>query len=158
MPAAEVPDVRYAPVSGRVTVRVLSFGYLWHPNPAELPGTQRLDVVVDLRAMLHNPYHDPAMRERTGLEPVVRDYVLSTPGAMEILASTASLTVSALRQKGPRGLAVTVAFGCAGGRHRSVVLANELHSVLDQAGVRTEVIHHDVLRPVYRRTEQEGQS
>jgi RNase adaptor protein for sRNA GlmZ degradation len=43
---------------------------------------------------------------------------------------------------------VTVACGFAGGRHRSVVLANELHTMLARHGIATQVIHADVHRPV----------
>jgi UPF0042 nucleotide-binding protein len=147
----DVPDVYFAPMKVLIKVRVFSFGYLWHPNPAELASSTHLDIAVDLRGLLHNPYHDPALRELTGLEPLVRDYVLSTPGAVEIVASTAGLTLAALRQRDKQGLVVSVAFGCAGGRHRSVVLANELRNMLELAGIGADVTHHDVLRPVYRR-------
>jgi UPF0042 nucleotide-binding protein len=58
------------------------------PNLADAAPDNRIDVTVDVRELLRNPFRDPAMRELTGLDPLVRDYVLDTPGARRILAAT----------------------------------------------------------------------
>lgn len=147
------PSIDYMVSDAMVKVVVVSFGYLWHPEPTT--GLGRFDITVDLRKLLHNPYHDPALRELTGLEPAVRGYVLGTPGATDVLSATANLTLSALRQVDHRGLLVKVAFGCAGGRHRSVVLASELRNMLAGAGIGADLTHYDVLRPVYRHGQRE---
>jgi UPF0042 nucleotide-binding protein len=128
---------------GLVKVVVESFGYLHGPAP-------RADITVDLRDLLRNPDQDPQLRELTGLDPVIRDRVLSTPGAREILLSTARLAETVLRLRDPGLWLTRVAFGCAGGRHRSVVLANELTNMFLQVGVGAEVSHRDILRPVVR--------
>ena len=109
--------------------------------------------MIDVRKALHNPHHDPAMRELTGLDPRVREHVLATPHAVDIVLDTAALVTSLLPSHDRRALLVQVAFGCAGGRHRSVVLANELTNVLLKAGIGTVVSHRDILRPVVRRGE-----
>jgi UPF0042 nucleotide-binding protein len=146
-----VPTIGYCPTGETLKVGVYSFGYLWHPNPTELVSPT---ITVDLRKLLHNPFHDPAMRELTGLEPAVRSYVLDTPGAVDLLCATANATVAALRQVDSRGLMVMVAFGCAGGRHRSVVLANELRTMMAAAGIGADVTHFDVLRPIYQHNQR----
>jgi UPF0042 nucleotide-binding protein len=128
---------------GTVRVVVESFGYLHNPAPAA-------HVTIDLREALYNPHHDPAMRALTGLDPLVRDHVLATPGAEKILHGTALQVFGLLPGHHRRGKLVKVAFGCAGGRHRSVVAANELTNLLLAAGIGAEVSHRDILRPVVR--------
>jgi UPF0042 nucleotide-binding protein len=145
---AAVTDIPEDAEGSLVGVRVFSFGYLWHPDPTDVAGVGRCHLVVDLRDLLHNPHRDPAMRQLTGRDVVVRDHVLGTDGAWDILAATVGLTIT-VWQANRRGGPVTVAFGCAGGRHRSVVLADELHELLTLAGVPTEVQHVDIDRPVW---------
>ncbi|MGA6163517.1 RapZ C-terminal domain-containing protein [Amycolatopsis magusensis] len=124
-------------------VTVESFGYLHgEPPPAHL--------VIDLRNCLHNPAGDPAMRELTGLYPQVHQHVLDTPGTFDVLAGVLETTRVLHRLHDLRSRKVTVAFGCAGGRHRSVVLANELAKALNREGIATEVAHRDISRPVVR--------
>jgi UPF0042 nucleotide-binding protein len=132
---------------GFVRVVVTSFGFL-HGRPPE-----EAHIVVDVRQALRNPHQDPAMRELTGLDPRVREHVLATPQAVDMVLDTAALVTSLLPGHDRRSLLVQVAFGCAGGRHRSVVLANELTNVLVKAGIGAVVSHRDILRPVVRRPE-----
>jgi UPF0042 nucleotide-binding protein len=139
-------DINPGPVAsyhfgGFIQVLVESFGYLHGPAP-------EAHITVDLRNLIRNPHHDPAMRERTGLDPAVRDHVLSTPGAWDILLSTGRLVQTVLELRNPQRLVTRVAFGCAGGRHRSVVQANELTNMFLRAGIGAEVSHRDILRPV----------
>ena len=125
----------------QVRVVVESFGYLHGPSPTA-------HIVVDLRSILYNPHADPAMRDLTGLEPRVRDHVLATPGAIQIIRSLYPVTRALLRIQDPAGLVVRVAFGCAGGRHRAVAMANEFTHGLINAGIGADVLHRDILRPV----------
>lgn len=131
-----------------VKVQVYSFGYL-HPDPEIDP-----HITIDLRNALYDPHVDPAMRELTGLDPRVHAHVMATPGANEILMGVL-MTVQAMLPGHDnvhgQGTVVRVAFGCAGGRHRSVVLANALLLLLQQMGIGSEVCHEHVQRPVVRR-------
>jgi RNase adapter protein RapZ len=131
---------------GMVRVVVVSFGYLHGAAPDA-------HVTIDLRKALYDPHVAPAMRELTGLYPAVRANVLGTPGAERILHGAALLVDALLagHERRDGDLLVRVAFGCAGGRHRSVVLANELTRLLVAAGIGAEVSHRDILRPVVRR-------
>jgi RNase adaptor protein for sRNA GlmZ degradation len=130
---------------------VTSFGYLHGPAPAA-------DVVVDLRRVLHNPANDPTMRELTGLYPAVAAHVLNTPGAVPIIDSLTTLTLAYLAELDKRARLVTVAVGCAGGRHRSVAVANALTQRLrtQRADLGVRIEHRDVLKPVICRPAQGG--
>lgn len=102
-----------------VQVTVLSFGFKYGLPPDA-------DMVADAR-FLPNPFWDPELRPFTGLDPVVRDYVLGQNGAEEFIAAY----IAALRpifegyQRENKRHA-TIAIGCTGGKHRSIAIAEEL--------------------------------
>jgi len=105
------------------------------------------DWVVDVR-LLRNPFWDPELRPRTGLDPAVRDYVLADPHADELserLSELLSWASTHYAAKGRRHLAVAV--GCTGGRHRSVVVAEELARRLRAENLEVTVRHRDVGKP-----------
>ena len=82
--------------------------------------------VIDAR-FLDNPYWVPELRPLTGLEGPVRDHVLGQPPALALLDGLEATLAGLLPEYGRRGrMELTVAFGCTGGRHRSVVLAAEM--------------------------------
>jgi RNase adapter protein RapZ len=118
---------------------VVSFGYKYG-----LPVDA--DVVVDCR-LLPNPHWVPELRPHTGLDEDVRDYVLSQEGAGEFLDEWAAL----LRRYEHGYLAegkhfATIAVGCTGGKHRSVVVAEQLAERLQLDGVDVHVVHRDLGR------------
>ena len=104
------------------------------------------DMVVDGR-FLPNPHWVPDLQPQTGLDPEVRDYVLSQPAAGEFLGRLDALleTVNAgfLTE---RKHYLNVSVGCTGGKHRSVVLAEALGEILTKRGVETLVVHRDLGR------------
>jgi RNase adapter protein RapZ len=126
-----------------IRVLVVSFGFGHGPAPAA-------DVLVDLRRVLHNPAADPQLRELTGLYPAVAAHVLNTPGAAPIIDSLTALTLAYLTELDKRARLVTVAVGCAGGRHRSVAVANALTQRLraHRADLGVRIEHRDILKPV----------
>jgi UPF0042 nucleotide-binding protein len=104
------------------------------------------DLVVDVR-FLPNPHWIPQLRDHTGQEQEVRDYVLSQAGAEEFLDryhELLRLVGAGYRREGKRYL--TLAVGCTGGKHRSVVMAEQLAGLLSEDGVRTQVFHRDLGR------------
>ncbi len=121
-------------------VTFLSFGYKYG-----LP--MDADLVVDMR-FLPNPFWIPELRDHTGRDPTVRDYVLSQEGAEEFLIryhELLRLMGGGYRREGKRYL--TVAVGCTGGKHRSVVVSEELAQRLaGEDGVRVKVVHRDLGR------------
>jgi UPF0042 nucleotide-binding protein len=118
-------------------VTLLSFGYK-HGLPLDA------DLVFDCR-FLPNPHWVDELRPLTGLDEPVRDYVLSQPAAVEFLGHLADMARQLLPAYVAEGKAyLTVAFGCTGGRHRSVAIATEVARLLRRQGFRPGVLHRDV--------------
>jgi RNase adapter protein RapZ len=96
---------------------------------------------------LPNPFWIPELRELTGKDDEVRDYVLAQQGALSFLDEYASIleTIGAgYRRESKRYL--TLAVGCTGGKHRSVVMSEQLAERLRATGVRATVVHRDLGR------------
>ncbi|HWD51195.1 MAG TPA: RNase adapter RapZ [Acidimicrobiales bacterium] len=124
---------------GTMRTSILSFGFKYGV-PTDV------DLMFDCR-FLPNPYWDESLRPYSGLEEPVRDYVLSRPETAEFLDKLDGLLamlVPAYIREGKSYL--TVAMGCTGGRHRSVVLAEELAARLDGHGMASTVFHRDIER------------
>ncbi|WP_188186816.1 RapZ C-terminal domain-containing protein [Nonomuraea sp. SYSU D8015] len=120
-------------------VRIISFGF-GHGTPPEA------DILIDVHQSLRNPHDDPELRELAGLDERVRQHVLDTPGALALLHNVAA-TASALAADVARP--VTVAWGCSGGRHRAVALAEETAALVWASGAdMVHVEHRDVDKPV----------
>jgi len=134
-----VADLFAADEPAAMQILVLSFGFK-HGVPLDV------DNVLDVR-FLPNPHWVEAMRPMTGLDEPVRRYVLGQPQAREFLDRVGHLfkfLVPAYIQEGKSYL--TIAVGCTGGRHRSVVLAEEIAAQLRDLGFNPSVIHRDVER------------
>ncbi len=118
---------------------IVSFGFK-HGIPRDV------DLMFDCR-FLPNPYWDESLRSHSGLEPEVRKFVLDRPETTEFLAKLDDLLAMLIPSYIREGKSyLTVAMGCTGGRHRSVVLAEELARRLDDHGMPTTVFHRDVER------------
>ncbi len=126
--------------SSTTRVTVLSFGYKYG-----LP--MDADLVVDTR-FLPNPHWIPELREFTGRDAEVRDYVLGQEGARDFLDQyhqLLRLISGGYRREGKRYL--TVAVGCTGGKHRSVAISEELaRRLAEQDGLSVRVEHRDLGR------------
>lgn len=105
------------------------------------------DLVCDVR-FLPNPHWVPELREHTGREAAVRDYVLGQDGAQDYLETyhhLLQLTVDGYRREGKSYM--TVAVGCTGGKHRSVAMTEALAAMLDRHDdLSVRVLHRDVGR------------
>jgi UPF0042 nucleotide-binding protein len=118
-------------------VTVTSFGYK-HGLPLDV------DLVLDCR-FLPNPHWVDELRPLTGLDPAVRDYVLGHEVAHEFLERLDQLLVMLLPAYVAEGKAyLTIAMGCTGGRHRSVIMAEELGVALKEHGFVATVTHRDI--------------
>jgi UPF0042 nucleotide-binding protein len=104
------------------------------------------DLVVDCR-FLPNPHWDPALRPFTGKDAVIKEYVLGQRDAQPFLdryTDLLELLIKGYVHEGKRYL--TLAVGCTGGKHRSVVMAEELGSRLTGTGADVRVVHRDLGR------------
>lgn len=100
--------------------------------------------VVDAR-MVRNPFWVPELRSFTELDEAVRDYVLEDEVARELIDRTQALIAWSAQQSAERGKhALSVAVGCTGGRHRSVVIVEALAARLRGEGLAVTVAHRDV--------------
>jgi UPF0042 nucleotide-binding protein len=111
----------------RMAIQLISFGYKFGV-PLEA------DLVFDAR-FLRNPYYVEELREHTGLAARVRDYVLAQPGAdrfLELVEEFLDFSIPAFHAEGKSRL--TIAVGCTGGQHRSIVLVEELAAWLRANG------------------------
>jgi RNase adapter protein RapZ len=135
----------FGPGSGgvpRLHTRFVSFGYKYGvPVDAEL--------VFDVR-FLENPYFVPELKPMPGTDPAVRQFVLANDDTQALLGKLADLVAFCLPRYEREGKSyLTVGFGCTGGRHRSVVVAEELAAVLRaRLGVTIDVVHRDVEKAI----------
>ncbi|MFI9327810.1 ATPase [Kitasatospora sp. NPDC052868] len=125
-------------------IRVVSFGYLHGAPPAGAT------LTLDLRRHFRDPHVDPALRHQSASDLPVRRTVMATPGIRELITS-AALLVDAF-DAGPSEAPLTVAVGCAGGRHRAATFAMALARRLGKTGVRVTLTHRDLAKPVVERT------
>ena len=120
-----------------IDVTVMSFGYK-HGLPAEA------DLVFDAR-FLPNPFYVDELREKSGLDLPVKEYVFSfqqTRTFMEKLEEMLEFLLPLYIEEGK--LSLTVAIGCTGGRHRSVAIAAALHDHLVAKGVPSINVNRDI--------------
>lgn len=123
----------------RMRTTVLSFGFK-HGLPMDA------DMVLDCR-YLPNPHWVEELRPLPGTDPRIREYVLGKPQTTDLMDRLQTLfdgLVPGFLDEGKRYL--TVAIGCTGGRHRSVVLAEEIGAMLRERGLPVAVRHRDLDR------------
>jgi UPF0042 nucleotide-binding protein len=137
--AIETTFIGEASQATRLRATVLSFGFKYG-----LPVDA--DMVADVR-FLPNPFWIPELREQTGLDVEVSDYVMAQQGADRFLDLYTELlaTIGAgYRREGKHFL--TLAIGCTGGKHRSVAISEVLAERLRNMDVNTTVMHRDLGR------------
>jgi UPF0042 nucleotide-binding protein len=118
-------------------VSVVSFGYRYGvPSDA--------DLVIDVR-FLPNPHFVPRLRPYTGKDPKVRRYIRSFPQTAEFLRRIDGLLTYLIPHYIREGKSyLSIAFGCTGGKHRSVMLAEAVKKSLARRGYSAKVVHRDI--------------
>ncbi len=123
----------------RLLVSCVSFGF---KNGVPLDA----DLVFDVR-FLPNPHFVPEFRNKTGKDPKVAEFVRSFPQTAEFMQRVTDLMLYLLPHYVEEGKSyLTVAFGCTGGQHRSVMMAEEMAQRLKKAGYRVKALHRDMPR------------
>ncbi|KRM06551.1 MAG: RNase adapter RapZ [Liquorilactobacillus ghanensis] len=119
-------------------IEVLSFGFKYGlPIDA--------DIVMDVR-FLPNPYYVPALKQQTGLDQAVYDYVMQSPKTAKFYQLFMKMLLEILPGYQAEGKSsVTIAIGCTGGQHRSVALAKRIADELKQS-YPVSVAHRDIAR------------
>jgi UPF0042 nucleotide-binding protein len=120
----------------KILVSCVSFGFR-HGVPEDA------DLVFDVR-FLPNPHFVPEFRPLTGRHPKVAKYIRSFPQTAEFIQRISDLLIYLLPHYIHEGKSyLTIAFGCTGGQHRSVMIAEDVAKRLKQAGYRVKVAHRD---------------
>ncbi|AWZ07416.1 MULTISPECIES: RNase adapter RapZ [unclassified Streptomyces] len=124
-------------------IEITSFGYLHGAAP-------EARVTIDLRHHFRDPHVRPELRYLTAHDEAVREAVLATNGIEEMLQATTAMVeafAAGPRQDEP----VTVAFGCAGGRHRAATAAATLAQRCEARGMDVRLVHRDLDKDVVER-------
>src|ERR1043166_9239775 len=101
------------------------------------------DWAFDVR-FLPNPHFVPRLRPFTGRDPKVRRYIRSFPQTGEFLKRIKGLLTYLIPHYIQEGKSyLTIAIGCTGGKHRSVMLGEEIQKSLEKRGYSTKVVHRD---------------
>ena len=123
----------------KIRIDITSFGYRYGV-PADS------DLVFDVR-FLPNPNYIPEFKKLTGKHPKVARYIRSFPQTREFIGRIADLLIYLLPHYIGEGKSyLTIAFGCTGGHHRSVMIASEIRKRLAAAGYKVKETHRDVTK------------
>ena len=121
----------------KLVVNVMSFGYKYG-IPLES------DLVFDVR-FLPNPYYVSELRDKTGLDEPVSEFVFRSPETQEFVKKLENLIDFLLPLYVEEGkLGLTIAIGCTGGRHRSAAIAKALADFIEEQGYAVQCIHRDI--------------
>ena len=120
-----------------MTLKIITFGYKFGlPIDA--------DIVMDVR-FLPNPFYDEALRPLTGLSDLISKYVVDNPlgkAFMDCFTELLELILPPLQKEGKSQ--ITIAFGCTGGKHRSVSISKMFSFIMQEKGYITRVYHRDI--------------
>ena len=125
------------PQGKQMQIRLVSFGF-------KHGLTTDVDLVMDCR-FLPNPYWVKGLKEQTGMDNAVREFILSDPIAQKFLVKLTELLellLPAYQEEGKSYLSLAV--GCTGGQHRSVTIVNELETVLAELNYPAKASHRDL--------------
>jgi UPF0042 nucleotide-binding protein len=120
-----------------MVIRVMSFGFKYGC-------VAEADLVFDVRC-LPNPFYIPELKPHTGLDSCVSDYVMQFPQSQELLTKLEdmiSFLIPLYQHEGKSQL--VIAFGCTGGKHRSVTFAEAMAKFLEANGEKCHVCHRDI--------------
>jgi len=129
-------------------VSITSFGFL-HQEDGRAPTA---DFVADLRDLFYDPHRDESLKYMDGRSDLVKAAVRNTPGVMVFKIDWVLMLKHLFEATaGNSADDITVAIGCAGGRHRSVVVADDIADSLASHGIPVGVAHRDIDKPVEER-------
>ena len=133
----QISDLFLEKPTDRMIVSCMSFGFKYG-----IAG--EADLVFDVRC-LPNPFYIPELKEKTGLDEVVRDYVMSFEQSRELeekLRDLISFLIPHYVAEGKSRL--VIAFGCTGGKHRSITFAERMAEFLREKDCKVRVLHRDI--------------
>jgi RNase adapter protein RapZ len=127
---------KYTAITG-LAINVISFGFKYGTPP-------EVDLVMDVR-FLSNPYFVPELKALDGENPEIQDFVLKDPETGLFLDAYLKLLDRLIPLYEKEGKAyLTIAIGCTGGRHRSVVIAGKVYDHIRRSQPAVRLIHRDI--------------
>jgi UPF0042 nucleotide-binding protein len=130
--------------SSKIMIDVTSFGYR-QGVPADS------DLVFDVR-FLPNPNYIPQFKKLSGRHPSVARYIRSFPQTVEFIDRISDLLIYLIPHYIQEGKSyLTIGFGCTGGQHRSVMMAEEIRRRLTRAGFKVKTTHRDIVKATAQR-------
>lgn len=125
--------------SDSLVVKVMSFGFKYGVSTES-------DLIFDVRC-LPNPYYIPELRNHTGTESCVQDYVMSFEQSQELFRKLTDLIDFLLPLYVSEGKSqLVIAFGCTGGKHRSITFAERMANHLSESGYKVQKYHRDITK------------
>jgi UPF0042 nucleotide-binding protein len=123
----------------RISIKITSFGYKFGlPND--------VDIVFDMR-FLPNPYYISDLKEKTGKDGGVKRFIKNSPASAEFIKMTRKLLFFMINNFEKEGKNfISIAFGCTGGRHRSVYMAEIFYKIFMRKYPDTHIFHRDLER------------
>ncbi len=123
--------------SDSLAIKVMSFGFKYGVST-------EADLIFDVRC-LPNPYYIDSLREHTGLESCVQDYVMQSEASNKLFTKLKDLIDFLIPLYISEGKSqLVIAFGCTGGKHRSVTFAEHMHNHLENNGFKVQKFHRDL--------------
>ncbi len=135
----EIRNVFLEHTSDSLQVKVNSFGYKYGIS-------REYDLVFDVRC-LPNPYYDPELRPHNGCESCIQEYVMNSEKSEQVMEKILDLLTYMLPLYVAEGKSqVVIAFGCTGGKHRSVTFAELVGDALAKEGYQVHKLHRDITK------------
>ena len=123
--------------SDSLAVKVMSFGFKYGVSTES-------DLVFDVRC-LPKPYYKDELREHTGLESCVQNYVMESDASKELFQKLTDLIDFLIPMYISEGKSqLVIAFGCTGGKHRSITFAERMYDYLENQGYKVQKFHRDL--------------
>lgn len=135
----KLSDIFFGSVSNVLKIQCKSFGFKYGSDT-------EADLVIDVRC-LPNPFYDEELKFKTGVEKQVQDYVLSTDESKEFLEKLLDFIEFSVPLYAKEGKSqLIIAFGCTGGKHRSVTFAQKIGEFLKDKQYDCSIVHRDILK------------
>ena len=135
----KLSNIFFGSVSYVLKIQCMSFGFKYGSDT-------EADLVVDVRC-LPNPFYVEELREHTGTEKVIQDYVMNSTDSREFLDKLLGFIDCAVPLYAKEGKSqLIIAIGCTGGKHRSVTFAELIGSHLKEKNYDCSIVHRDILK------------
>ncbi|MBE6727931.1 MAG: RNase adapter RapZ [Ruminococcaceae bacterium] len=135
----QISDIFFGNINNGLKIQCKSFGFKYGAD-------SEADMVFDVRC-LPNPFYVDDLKDKTGIDKEVKDYVMSFPESVEFhkrMMNFIEYAIPLYAKEGKSQLVISI--GCTGGKHRSVLFAEMLYRYLEQQGYRVSSLHRDIYK------------